>query len=229
VSTTPVVVDLVGVAKTYSGPPPVAALADVTLRFERGELAAVVGPSGSGKSTLLHVMGTLDRPTAGRLLLSGTDVSRLPDGELSSRRASAIGFVFQRFHLDAAITALDNVAMGLLYRGVRRAERRERAAEALERVRLGHRCRHRPGELSGGEQQRVAVARAIVGRPTHVLADEPTGNLDSASGDVVLDLLADLADEGTAVIVVTHDRVIAGRLPRQVEMRDGRVDGDRRR
>jgi putative ABC transport system ATP-binding protein len=229
VSAAPAVVELVDVTKTYPGPPPVAALVDVSLCVGRGELAGVVGPSGSGKSTLLHVMGTLDRPTAGHLLLLGADVGRLPDGELSSRRASAIGFVFQRFHLDAAATALDNVAMGLLYRGIRRTERRERAAEALERVRLGHRCQHRPGELSGGEQQRVAVARAIVGRPTLMLADEPTGNLDSASGEVVLDLLAGLAEAGTAVIVVTHDRSIAGQLPREVEMRDGRVERDHRR
>ncbi|MET8984981.1 ABC transporter ATP-binding protein [Nonomuraea wenchangensis] len=215
---------LTEVSRAYPGG--VAALRSVSLRVEHGELVAVVGPSGSGKSTLLNVVGTLDRPTSGAVRLDGHDVAALSDGRLSALRATTIGFVFQHFHLAARVPALDNVADGLIYTGLRRSERRRRAAEALERVGLGHRMDHEPHELSGGERQRVAIARAVAGEPPLLLADEPTGALDSVSGAGVMDLLHELNAAGTTIVIITHDHEIAGSLPRQVSMRDGRIVAD---
>jgi putative ABC transport system ATP-binding protein len=225
-TTTGTALELAGVGKRYPGEPPVDALRSVELAVRPGELLAIVGQSGSGKSTLLHVMGTLERPTAGRVLVGGVEVSAMSDRQLSGLRAWRLGFVFQQFFLLDGLSVVENVANGLLYRAVPARERWRRAERSLRRVGLGHRLRHLPSQLSGGERQRVAIARAVVGEPAIVLADEPTGNLDSASGAAIVDLLRGLNEEGTTIVVITHNREIAEGLPRQVEIRDGALVRD---
>ena len=217
------VLELAEVVKSYGEVP---VLHGVDLRVDPGELVAVVGPSGSGKSTLLHIMGTLERPSGGTVRINGTDVARLGDRQVADVRARDIGFVFQQFFLAAHATAVENVADGMLYAGVPARTRRRRAAEALDRVGLSHRAQFKPSKLSGGERQRVAIARALVGRPAIVLADEPTGNLDSATGATIVELLHELNADGATIIVITHDHDLAGRLPRQVQVLDGRIVGD---
>jgi len=220
------VLELIDVVKEYPGDPPVVALAGVDLRIDQGELVAIVGPSGSGKSTLLHVMGTLERPSRGVVRIAGEDTSTMSDTQLSGLRARRLGFVFQQFFLLDGLSVLDNVADGLLYRGGRLAYRRQLAMAAIGRVGLGHRVGHRPNQLSGGEQQRTAIARALAGRPALVMADEPTGNLDSATGASILDLLRELHREGTTILVITHDHEVAAAMERRIEIRDGKIIGD---
>ncbi|MEV6957405.1 ABC transporter ATP-binding protein [Streptomyces sp. NPDC051183] len=219
----PPVIELTGVTKTYGD---VAALAGADLLVERGELLAVVGPSGSGKSTMLNIIGTLSRPTTGTVAIDGHDIAALSDRELSALRADTIGFVFQQFHLAPGVPALDSVADGLLYSGKPRSERRRLAEQTLRRVGLGHRLHNEPHQLSGGEKQRVAIARAVLGDPPLLLADEPTGALDSRSGAVVMELLHELHDSGTSVVIITHDRDIAASLPREVRIKDGHIEHD---
>jgi putative ABC transport system ATP-binding protein len=221
-----VVLELRNVVKEYPTEPPTRVLHGVDMVIRRGELVAIVGPSGSGKSTLLNLMGTLDRPTSGNVIVDGHDVSSMSDAALSALRARTIGFVFQQFFLLPGMTAVDNVADGMLYSGRPPRQRRARAVEALERVGLGHRLTHSPEKLSGGEQQRVAIARALVGGPAVILADEPTGNLDSVSSDAIVDLLHVLHDDGATIVVITHDPEIAARLPRHIAVRDGRIESD---
>jgi putative ABC transport system ATP-binding protein len=220
------VLELDGVTKVYGEDPPIPALRGVSFSVRRGELVAIVGPSGSGKTTLLHLMGTLERPTSGRAFITGHDIARLTDGELAALRATQIGFVFQQFFLAEHSTLLENVADGLLYAGVPAGERRAQAADALMAVGLGERLKARPTQLSGGQRQRVAIARALIGAPAIVLADEPTGNLDSATGEQIMSLIEQLNDEGATIVVITHEQAIAERCPRRIQILDGRIVAD---
>jgi putative ABC transport system ATP-binding protein len=220
------VLELDTVTKAYPSEPPVVALRGVSFSVRRGELVSIVGPSGSGKTTLLQLMGTLDRPTSGAVRITGLDVAQLSDRELSALRARHIGFIFQQFFLAEHSTVLGNVADGLLYSGMDAANRRRRAQDALDLVGLGDRSKARPTQLSGGQRQRVAIARALVGNPSIVLADEPTGNLDSVTGHSILSLIDELHDRGTTIVVITHDQGVATRMPRQVEILDGRIVAD---
>ena len=212
--------------KTYPGNPPVEALSNVTLQVSKGEFIGIIGASGSGKSTLLHVVGTLTRPTTGSLFIDGIDTSNMSDGELSAVRSRNIGFIFQDIFLISGFSAKENVENGLLYSGVNGKERTRRAIEILERVGLSHRINHRPNEMSGGEQQRVAIARALVHEPTFILADEPTGNLDSVNTKAIMDLLTNLNREGTTLILITHDLEVANIAPRKVTLKDGQIESD---
>jgi len=222
----PYAVELQSVSKRYPGVPPVEALRDVSLKVTRGEFIGIVGASGSGKSTLLHVVGTLTRPTFGSVFIDGIDTAGLSDGDLSGIRSRNIGFVFQDFFLLGGFTAAQNVENGLLYAGVSKAQRMSKASEMLERVGLAHRISHTPNEMSGGEQQRVAIARALVNEPAFLLADEPTGNLDSRNTDSIMKLLRNLNHEGTTVILITHDLDVAKMAKRQVVLKDGCVESD---
>jgi len=223
-----VVLEITDVFKSYPGSPPVTALAAVDLEIRAAERAAVLGPSGSGKTTLLHVAGTLERPSSGSVRIGGQEVSALSDAELSAVRGRRLGFVFQQFYLLDHLDAVQNVALGLLYRGEQARDRRAAAVDALDRVGLGHRLGHKPAQLSGGERQRVAIARAVAGHPDVVFADEPTGNLDSVAGGQIIDLLVGLTADGTAVVVVTHDPVVAAAMDRRVVMQDGQIIADGR-
>jgi putative ABC transport system ATP-binding protein len=222
-------VELRDVVKEYDSSPPTRALQGVSVTIDAGELLSIVGPSGSGKSTLLHIVGTLDRHTSGDVRIAGLDTATLSDRQLSALRARQIGFVFQQFFLLSGMTAVDNVADGLLYSGMTLRTRRQRAIATLERVGLAHRLNHHPNQLSGGERQRVAIARALIGSPSLVLADEPTGNLDTKSSESIVELLHELNGDGATIVVITHEHEIADNFPRQISMRDGRIEHDSRR